>query len=232
MADSKAKQSYLFKILISEFPGFSNPIFSSYYEIQSFQNIIDAEIERKFVTSFYKNLSFSRFESYLNRLPFKAVKSKYQARINNFKVLLAQTKFEFTKPPKSEEISAEQFGAFGGQFNEQMTSIINNLSNIISRSDPNFTPYLLSEIVGRFKKETKNFKRFIPVSKDADLETAMNDELAKLHQFLDQKLIEYQQLYYASVEKTSTLSGARKYSQSLIDARRNFHIKGLGLWQN
>ena len=60
---------YLFKILISEFPGFSNPIFSSYYEIQSFQNIIDAEIERKFVTSFYKNLSFLKIkESFVTLL--------------------------------------------------------------------------------------------------------------------------------------------------------------------
>lgn len=232
MANSSAKKNYLFKIIVEESPNFRIPLFVKYYALPQYKSIIDAEIERKFLNSFYHTLSFKSFERFLIRTPFKKLKNSYELRISKIKNSISMSRFSFTKVPTAEKISAEQFGTFGGQFNLDLTKIINKINSGLVSIDPNFAPYYLSNVIKNFRIQSESFKKFAPASDDSQLESAMNDEMAKLHQFLDQKLLEYQQLYFESIKRTANLSGAKKYSRGIIDSPMKNDLEGLGLWQN
>lgn len=232
LANTSARKNYLFKILIEQFPEYKNPIFIKFYSNSKYRLVIDAELERKFTNSFYSSFSFKPFTNYLSKLPFQEPKLIYSKKISRITNLFSNSNFNFTRTLKSKNFTAEQFGAFGNQFNKDLTKIINKINTGLSALDPNFTPYYLSLVIKNFRGQSDNLKKFVPMSSDVQLEKAMNDELAKLHQFLDQKLIEYQQLYLRSINNTSNLSGARKYNKNIMTVPIENKINGLGLWQN
>lgn len=232
LANSSARKSYLFKILVNKYPGFNSILFNSLYSVPEFKKVIDQEVERRFLTSFYNDLSFKKTKSYFSKIMISNIKENYLRKIKRLESLLGSIQIKFPRPPQSEEISAEQFGNFGNTFNQSLTGIIKNVDGQITNLDPNFVPFFLTVVIKKFKREVQNFKDFVPVSSDENLEKAMNDELAKLNQFLDQKLIEYEQLYYRSIDKTASLSGAMKYRDGLMLKPVRVNLRGISLWQN
>lgn len=232
LANTPDKKNFLFKILLAQDSSFKHPLYSKFYTIKNMRAIIDLEVERKYLNSFYDNLSFKRFKDFLSKISIKAVQDRYSKKIAAVTSSFKQANFNFTKAPNPQDISAEAFGNFGMTFNQDMTNILQKIGEEIGRIDPNFLPFFLSKIVLQFEKETKLFKKFIPISKDSALETAMNDELAKLHQFLDQKIIEYRQLYYEAVKNTSELAGARRYYDDIMKEVLRLRNGSVEIWQN
>ena len=231
-ANTPEKKSYLFKLLMNSDPSFSHKLYALFYKEPAFKTIIQTEIERRFLYSFYSNLNFKPFQNQLSKISVSELFKQYSQRINTLNAQMKLVDFEFTKVPEKPELGAEEFGAFGMAFNQHMTSIITNLTKGINEVEPDFLPYFLSKAIKRFRKESEKFKKFIPVSKDADLEAAMNDELSKLHQFLDQKIIEFQQIYFRSIDNCSPMSGAKRYRDEIIDTAVKQHFEELGQWQN
>lgn len=231
-ANTPEKKSYLFKVLMNSDSMFSHKLYELFYREPAFKVIIQTEIERRFLNSFYSNLSFNEFKNQISKTSISELFKIYTERINKIQMQMKLAEFKFTKPPEKAELIAEEFGAFGMAFNQQMTSIITNLTKGINEIEPDFLPYFLSKAIKNFRKESEQFKKFIPVSKDADLEAAMNDELSKLHQFLDQKIIEFQQIYFKSIENCSPMAGAKKYRDEVIDKAVKHHFEELGQWQN
>ena len=230
LANTSEKKNYLFKNLLGKDPSFKNKLYTKFYAVPSMKNIINAEVERKFLNSFFNSFSFRSFERYLADLAIPQLKQRFTQKITLLKKQFQIAKFKFVKTPDPQDIKAEDFGRFGMEFNQNITNIINDINLGISKMDPNFLPYFLTVLVSSFENETKKFKSFIPISKDAALETAMNDELAKLHQFLDQKIIEYRTLYFEAVQKTRFLAGARKYHDELMKKSQNLNVGKVDLW--
>jgi hypothetical protein len=105
------------------------------------------------------------------------------------------------------------------------------VNNIIAKADPNFLPYHLSKIIRQLESEVKRFKKFIPISKNPDLERAMTNEVTNFHKYFDGQIIEYRNLYYQSVNKTQYGSGAKLYSDDIMINAKKFGLGGMVLWQ-
>ena len=100
----------------------------------------------------------------------------------------------------------------------------------IKQVHANYLPFVLSKLIQRLEKSTDRFKKFIPISKNPELEKAMNEEISNIHKYFDNQIVEYRNLYYRSLSATIIGSGVRIYNNDIIKAQQRPSLGDLKLW--
>jgi hypothetical protein len=231
ISSSQNEKNYLFKLLLMKDPAFKSGYYSVFYRDNAKKIIIDSEVEKRVLNTFYKTLSF---ESALGQLEGIALTHLKQRLINNIQVqqnLYNSIAIKLPATPSAPETTEEMFARLGEEVLNRSGEITTMVNNIIAKADPNFLPYHLSKIIRQLESEVKRFKKFIPISKNPDLERAMTNEVTNFHKYFDGQIIEYRNLYYQSVNKTQYGSGAKLYSDDIMINAKKFGLGGMVLWQ-
>ena len=120
---------------------------------------------------------------------------------------------------------------FGQSVDVEGSKAFADIDKIIKRSNPNYLPFVLSKIISRYEKQLDVFKRFIPVSKNPELENAMTDAVSNFHKLFDKKTIDYRSLYFKALNKLNPGSGAQIYNADIIVSPMQNSVRGIQLWQ-
>lgn len=228
---SVEEKNYLFKVLMAKDSTFSSKIFNAYYRDKTKKAIIDIEVEKRFLQGFYRDLSFTKVKAQLKKISIGSLKAKYLGQIKSVESIIKGLKIKLPPAPKVDEVTEEIFGNYGQGIMGSAQTIGNSISSVIQRTNPNFLPYVLSYVIKTYEKQIDEMKKFIPVSKNADLEKAMSDEIMNFHKFFDKQLIEYRSLYFKSMSRTLVGSGSKIYNEDIILKPMGHGVKSVELWQ-
>lgn len=231
MAKSEEEKNYIFKILLLLDSNFTHKLYAKYYLQPKSKAVIDGAVNKRVTNIFYKKLDFSRAIDFVNKISIKSLKNKHLRILKENRKLLTMFNFKLPAAPKVENMTPELFTKFGQDVVQSFENNKNITDTIVGKSDPNYLPYILSRLVKSYEKVIEEFKKFIPVSNNADLEKAMTVEVMNFHKFLDKQLIEYRSLYYQSVEKTIKGTGVKLYAQDLMTTPMKYGLKSVKVWQ-
>ncbi|MBT4792903.1 MAG: hypothetical protein HON90_15110, partial [Halobacteriovoraceae bacterium] len=231
LASNDAERNYGFKLLMIRDGAYTSKVYNQYYKNPKMKGVIDETINKKVLHIFYRSLSFDRVKHFVNKLSIKSIKNKHLKVINTMNKLRREVRFSLPDTPEGDEMTEKIFMSFGQQVETGAQALFTKLNGILNRADPNYLPFISSLVVNRFEEELVKFKKFIPVSKNADLEAAMSDAVTSFHKSFDQKLIEYRSLYFKSLKKTEHGSGVKVYASETIKAPLGDVVGGLILWQ-
>jgi len=230
-AKSPEEKNYLFKILMAKDNKFRSPLFSKFYNDKNKKAIIDNEIEKRTLNEFYQKLDFGPVKQKLNEVSIKSIKTKLLRQIYKVENLKKSMVFKLPVAPKTDIVTEEVFGKYGQDIMMSAQNISAKISKAINETHPNYLPYILSVAILKFENEINKMKRFIPVSKNADLEKAMSDEVMNFHKFFDKQLIEYRSLYFKSISRTMTGSGTKIYNDDVMTKPLGGGVGRVLLWQ-
>jgi hypothetical protein len=230
LANSQEDKNYLFKVLMAQDPDYKSPLFNAFYKDKNKRAMIDNELDKRILNSFYSKLSFKSIKKKIKQISIVSLKTKLLSQISKIEVLKRELVIKLPPAPKTDEVTEEIFGKYGQDIMGSAQSIEAKISKVVGQTHPNFLPYLLSLAINKYEKEIDRMKKFIPVSKNADLEKAMSDEVMNFHKFFDKQLMEYRSLYFKSISRTSTGSGAKIYNDDIIIKPLNGGIKRVQIW--
>lgn len=231
MAKSIPDKNFVFKILLLEKKGFSDNLYGKFYKHKQMKSVIDGEVERNVLNEFYRTLSISETKSYIRSISIPRIKNKYNSDMSKLSNVLKSVKYKLPATPKAKIITEQIFVSFGQAVENKVSGIFQAIQNTINSTDPNYLPFVLSKIIVEFEKEVAQFKKFIPVSKNADFEAAMNDAIVNFHRIFDGKIIELRSLYYRTLQNTIKGSGVKKYGNDIITTPKKNSYGQLRLWE-
>ena len=203
-----------------------------FYADNKYRKILNQIVEKRFWRSYYSTLSFKRALTSINSISINSLKSKYKIVAKKSEALFSKAKFILPKTPKVKKITFEIFSKFNTKLENKFVSNVSNIDKALGKINPNVIPVFLSKLVKNYEKQLDKFKSYVPVSKDKELEKALNAQLDSLGKVLEQKLMEYSSLYYRSTGNTLPGIGAKKYQESFIEKPINYGFNERALWQN
>ncbi len=224
-------RNYLFKILLNEDSSFSSNLYGRYYNEKEKKQIVDAELDKRGLRYFYTTLDIGKTINLLKKVSVARVKSEQIRKLDALDSLLDQIKIQLPKPPKGDVITEDAFMKFGQAVDATAAAIFQKIDTIIKGADPNYLPVVLSQIITKFETEVNKFKKFIPVSNNQELETAMTEAVTNFQKIFDQRLISYRSLYYNSIEKTAKGSGAKIYNRDIITQPLGIGLGKVEVWK-
>lgn len=231
VAKTESNKNFIFKLSLLEEKDFSSPLYEKFYENSKMEPVITGEIERKVLNTFYNTLSIAKTTNYVNSISIPKIKSIYLDQMKALEASIKKIEIHLPKAPQVKEMTEAIFVKFGQDIEQRVSFIFDKTQKIIQSSNPNYLPFVLSKIILKYEDEVENFKKFIPVSKNADFEAAMNDALVNFHRILDGKGIEYRQLYYRSLNNTIKGSGVKKYGEDIMTLPIQNSYGHINLWR-
>ena len=226
----QAEKNLIFKYLLINPKGFNHPLVLEYYKYADKRMVIKEILSKEVYRTFYKSFSFQQVEKKIEEIPTASLKRSLMAQFSKLKTMLGSLSFRLPEAPKKTEMTADEFGRYGALVSNNTQSIIQLINSVIKQVHPNLLPYILSIAVHRFEIEAQKVKDFIPESKNADLEQAMNTEMNNIKKFFDQQIVQYRSLYLKSVQSAEKGIGVRKYSNDVMLNAFDLRLNEEKLW--
>ncbi len=226
------RRNFLFKLYLADPKRTKNSLLKNFYQDKSRKALMDSEYQTRILQKFYKSLSYKETAEYIQKIDIPEIRKKHLAVLNNTFKILNNSSIALPKTPEVPTMTEETFGKLGGEVMQAAQNNSTMFEMVISKIDPNYLPYVLSQLILRLEKVTDEFKRFIPISKNVELEKAMNSEMESIHKYFDNQIVEYRNLYYRAVSATAIGSGARLYNEDIITKPKRVSLEKMSLWES
>ena len=231
-ASSMAEKNLVFKYLSLEDKDFKNPLFKNYYTQADKKQIIDAIVEKRFYKLFYSTLDVGEVDSWISNIQFTSLRNNLRQKLDTLKRSLAIIQFNMPKNPSGDVVTESQFASYGEGIAKQVELVVSVFQTITKKTEPNFLPYALAIAIAKFEKVIVPIRSFIPVSKNAELENAMSEEMNNFNKYFDQQLTEFRSLYYKTISNTSDGIRAHIYKHNIMSKPLTSDFGVMPLWIN
>ncbi len=226
----QAEKNLIFKYLLIKSKSLNHPLILEYNRYSDKRIIIKDIISKNIYRTFYQTFDFQIVDRKIKEIPISSLRKSLLHQFKKLKTMLGRLNFKLPEAPKKSEITEEEFGKYGSFVSTSTQSIIQLINSVIQQVHPNLLPYILSKSVQRFEAEVQKVKEFIPVSKNQELEQAMNVEMSNIKKFFDQQIVQYRSLYLKSIQNAEKAIGVGKYSNDVMSDAFDLKLNEEKLW--
>ncbi len=225
------ERKYLFlQTLLLNDPYFKSPYYEQLYSDLRLKKIIEELVDFKFWRIYLTNLDFKSVLSFVKNISILNLRTIYSRNIVNFRNILKNRFVFLPKFSNKTEVTFESFSKFNQNLTEKFMLKVKETDMLLKKINQNFIPIYLTQVILDFDKEIEVLKSFRPKTSDGPLKKAIENEVANVLNILSLKKLEYKKFYKDSIDKNSSLSGIKSYSDSVM--KNNFKVKfnGVILW--
>lgn len=232
MAKSEVRKNYLLQNLMLSYPGLTSEKFNLMINDKVQSSLVKFEVERRFWSIYFSTLDITKALKFIEKTQYKLLKNKLIKNSRKFLKIKNKLRVRLPETPTQKYITFQIFSKFNENLVQSFLSITKEINNDLSALDQNFVPQYLSIVITKLRKETERIKKYTPVSKDEELEKAINKELNNVGLILDRKIIELERSYFSALKASSRDTGARKYSGEIMSKALDYGFGMENTWLN